>query len=210
MLPETAAAGRAARGYEAMFGGEGIGGPQQAVFRRIVEGAATPEETATAVFNAIGSGNPGNAVRMIDAIERIVGSPSPTMAAMRQGVWQRLTQAAAGKDQPGAQKLAQSINEFLNGRGRSISERLYTPAELELMQRYADVVKRTVIPKYARTNSDTAPAVAGMVRRAAFSVASALTGHGILGRIAHAGVEKLIAGTAAKISDAAEARKVAA
>jgi len=211
MLPETAAAERAARGYETMFGGEGIGGAQQAVFRRIVEGAATPEETATAVFNAIGSGNPGNAVRMIDAIERIVGSQSPSMAAMRQGVWQRLTQTAGGKDQPGAQKLAQSINEFLNGRGRTISERLYTPVERDLMQRYADVVKRTVIPKYARTNSDTAPALAGMVRHAASAVSSALIGHiPLVGRFAHMGVEKVLEKSLGKISDASQAKKVAA
>ena len=39
------------------------------------------------------------------------------MAAVRQGVWQKLTQAAAGKDQPGAQKAMQAINEFLNGSG---------------------------------------------------------------------------------------------
>ncbi len=208
-LPETAAAEQAARGYETMFGGAGIGGAQQAVFRRIVEGVATPEETAGAVFGAIGSGNPGNAARMIDAIERIAGSDSQTMSAMRQGVWQRLTQAAAGKDQPGAQKLAQNINEFLNGRGRTISERLYSPDELALMQRYADVVKRTVIPKYARTNSDTAPAMAAMVRRAGVTVSSMLLSHiPLVGRLAHWGVEKMLEKTAGKLSDAAEARKV--
>jgi hypothetical protein len=209
MMPATGEAEQAARGYETMFGGEGIGGAQQAAFRRIVEGTATPEETANAVFGAIGSGNPGNAVRMIDAIERIVGSGSPTMAAMRQGVWQKLTQAAAGKDQPGAQKLAQNINEFLNGRGRTISERLYSPDELAKMQRYADVVKQTVIPKYARTNSDSAPVWAGMVRNAGLAVSSALLSHvPLVGRLAHWGVEKLINATAGKLSDAAVARKV--
>lgn len=164
-LPSTQAAARAQTGYEAAFGGGGIGGAQQAVFRRMVAGTATPEETAQAVFNSIAGGNPGNTARLIDAIQNIAGPQSQAMAAIRQGVWQRLTQNAAGKDQPGQQRLAQAINEFLNGKGRGIARQLYSDNERFLMKRYGDVVRQTAIPPAARTNSDTTPALMNMLNR---------------------------------------------
>jgi hypothetical protein len=164
-LPETQAANRVRSAYQDYFGGENLQGGAAQVFHRMVEGSATPEEIANGLFKVIGAGNPGHVVRAMRAIERITGADSEAMAAIRQGVWQKLTQAAAGKDQPGAQKLAQSINEFLHGTGKTVAEHLYTPAERDLMDRYARAVKLTVIPKYARTNSDTAPALFHAIRK---------------------------------------------
>lgn len=177
--PATRQAEAARTGYQQIFGGDDIGGGQAQAFRRIVSGDATPEETASTVFNAI-SGNPGNATRVIGAIERITGRDSDSMAAVRQGVWQRLTQNAEGKDQPGAQKIAQNLAEFLNGKGRSVAERLYNPEELGLMRRYANAVKLTVVPPNARTNSDTAPALLAAVNKYSGAVSSIL-GAGIDG-----------------------------
>jgi hypothetical protein len=217
--PAAQAAQRVQTGYQQMFGGEGIGGAQQAAFRRIVEGTAAPEETAQAVFNSIGGGNPGNTVRLIDAVERIAGPQSDTMAAIRQGVWQKLTQNAAGKDAPGQQKLAQSINEFLNGKGRAIAQRIYSQNELSLMQRYADVVKRTVIPKYARTNSDTTPALMSLLNKYGSAITTtiaagveAATGglfHGLIGGLAGHGVANMVGKAMKNAKDVGSARKVA-
>src|SRR5262249_3735586 len=153
-LPATQTANRVREAYQDAFGGEGQTGAPAQVFRRMVEGTATPEEISNGVFKVIGSGNPGNTVRTIKAIERILGRNRHSMAAIRQGGWQKLTQAAAGKDQPGAQKAMQAINEFLNGTGRTIAEHLYSPEERALMDRYQKALKLTIIPKYARTNSD--------------------------------------------------------
>lgn len=179
-LPATQTATRVREVYQDAFGGRDLGGAPAAAFRRMVEGVATPEEIANGVFKVIGAGNPGHVTRTLQAIERIVGPNSEAMGAVRQGVWQKLTQAAAGKDQPGAQKAMQSINEFLNGSGRTIAQQLYSPNELALMDRYAKALKLTIIPKYARTNSDTAPAMLAAVRKYAGMIGSALgfVGHG--------------------------------
>ncbi len=173
-LPATQTAERVRQAYQDTFGGADIGGAPKAAFQRMVEGVATPEEIANGVFKVIGAGNPGNAARAIQAIERIVGRDSEAMSAVRQGVWQKLTQAAAGRDQPGAQKAMQAINEFLNGTGRTIAQQLYSPQELALMDRYQKALKLTIIPKYARTNSDTAPALLAAVRKYAGMIGSAL------------------------------------
>jgi len=173
-MPATQTANRVREVYQDVFGGRDLGGAPATAFRNMVAGTATPEEIANGVFKVIGAGNPGHVTRALDAIERIVGPDSAAMGAVRQGVWQKLTQAAAGKDQPGAQKAMQAINEFLNGSGRSIAERLYSPQELALMDRYQKALKLTIIPKYARTNSDTAPALLAAVRKYAGMIGSAL------------------------------------
>jgi len=173
-LPATQTAERVRQAYQDTFGGRDLGGAPRAAFQKMVEGTATPEEIANGVFKVIGAGNPGHVARTLQAIERIVGPNSDAMGAVRQGVWQKLTQAAAGKDQPGAQKAMQAINEFLNGSGKTIAEQLYSPQELALMDRYQKALKLTIIPKYARTNSDTAPALLAAVRKYAGMIGSAL------------------------------------
>lgn len=188
-LPSTRSAEQGRASYQDLFGGQNIGGAQAGVFRRIIDGTATPEETANAVFNTIG-GNPGNAARLVSSIERIVGHDSETMAAMRQGVWQKLTQNALGKDQPGQQKAQQAIHEFLNGKGATVAARLYTPDELGKMRRYAKLLKATVIPPTARTNSDTAPSLMrAMAEKSANSIAAGL------GAVAEAGMHGVGLGT---------------
>lgn len=207
-LPATERATQTRNAYQEMFGGEGLSGAPATAFRRIVEGVATPEETSNAVFKAIGAGNPGNVTRTLQAIERIVGPESETMAAVRQGVWQKLTQAAAGKDQPSAQKAMQAINEFLNGTGKTIAEQLYSEKELALMSRYANALKLTIIPKYARTNSDTAPALLAAVRKYGSAVMGALGyAHGD-GGLAGLGVGKILEFGANKIEGIGQRKRL--
>jgi len=199
-LPATQNANRAREIYQDVFGARDLGGPSGAVFRRMIDGTATPEEISNGVFKIIGSGNPGHAARAIRAIERIVGSDSEAMAAVRQGVWRKLVQAPAGKDQPGAQKAMQSINEFLNGSGSSVARALYSPQELALMDRYQRALKMTIIPKYARTNTDTAPALLHAVRKYGSMVMGALGYvHGD-GGLAGIGVGKLLEAGAGRVA----------
>lgn len=191
--PATRDAEAAQGMYNAAFGGEGIGGQQQAVFRRLVEGTATPQEISGVVFNAIGGGNPGNVSRMIGSIERIVGRDSDAMSAIRQGVWQRSTVDPTGRI--GAQRVVNNINQLLHGKGEAVARALYTPEQRALMERYAEAVQRTIIPKYARTNSDSAIAAAHIVRKYASMVTSAFGAvfhGGITGGLEGYGVGKLI------------------
>lgn len=212
-LPATQQAQHAQSIYQQAFGGENLSGSQRAVFRRMVEGTATPEETAQVMFSTIAGGNPGNAVRALRAVRNIVGNDSPVMGAVRQGVWQKLTQNPFGKDQMGQQKMVQAINEFLNGKGRDVARQLYSPEERALMSRYAEAVRRTIIPKYARTNSDTAPALLHAVRKYASAITSALgvgMHGGITGGLEGYGVGKLVDNVAEKIGAARENRKLSA
>lgn len=186
-LPSTRAAQSSQENYQRVFGGEGLSGTQRKVFNRMVDGTATREETAQGLFNIIGGGNPGDASRAIAAVERVVGRDSPVMGSVRQGIWQKLTQNPFGKDQKGQQMMVQAVNEFLNGKGAGIAKNLYSAEERALMNRYAEAVRRTIIPKYSRTNSDTAVASAAQAHRQVASIASAVSSLLHLGPIGHLG-----------------------
>lgn len=177
--------------YQQAFGTEGLTGSQKQVFQRMVEGTAQPEEITQSLFGVISGGNPANASRAIQAVERIVGADSPVMGTVRQGVWQKLTQNPFGKDPQGQQKLVQGINEFLNGKGRTISHQLYSPEERALMQRYSEAVRRTIINKYSRTNSDTAVATGAAAQKEAQhrvgAIASTLMSMLHVGPLGHVG-----------------------
>lgn len=209
--PSTKLAERAQQMYGDAFGGEGIGGQPQAVFRRIVDGTATPEEVSGVVFNAIGGGNPGHVSRMIGAIERVVGKDSPAMGAIRQGIWQRATLNAEGRSGMGMQRVVNNISELLHGKGASVSKALYTPEQIALMDRYAEALRKTIIPKNARTNSDTAVAAIHAVRKYGSMITSGLgflTHGGLSGGLEGYAVGKLIDKGVQKVAGAREAKKI--
>jgi hypothetical protein len=145
-LASTKTAQTSAADFSRLFSGEGIGGGQATAFRKIVEGTATPEETAHAIFGAIGSGgNPGNISRLITSIKRISGDESDAMSAIRQGVWQRLTQDA--DDFSKRVKMADAIRGFVHGRGMTIANQLFDMHERDLMLRYADAARTGANPR---------------------------------------------------------------
>lgn len=194
-MPSTQRAEQAKGLYQQSFGGEGIGGSQSTVFKRIIDGTATPQETAQAVFGAVNSNSSGNVVRMLKAINKIAGPDSDAVGAIRQGIWQKLTKNAEGKDQPGQQKVSQAINEFLNGQGKEVARQLYSPEELALMKKYADAIKLTVIPSRAATRSDTAVGLLAALNKYSGAISSAIGGifgHGAMGMAAGYGVGKML------------------
>jgi hypothetical protein len=210
-LPSTKAAEAAQANYQRVFGGEGLTGSQRGIFQRMIEGTAKPEEVAEGLFKVIGGGNPGDAQRALEAVQNIVGKDSPVMGSVRQGVWQKLTQNPFGKDPKGQQMMVQSINEFLNGKGGGIARQLYSPEERALMNRYSEAVRRTIIPKYSRTNSDTAIAAAAQQHRMVGSLASSVASMLHTGPLGHLGghlVSKMIANRMMKAHSAADVKNL--
>lgn len=209
--PAAQDAERAQTMYRGAFGGEGIGGQQQAIFRRIVDGTATPEEISGAVFTAIGAGNPGNVARMIGAIERVVGSQSESMAALRQGVWQRTTMNPDGRSGMGMQRVVNNISELLHGKGASVARALYTEEQRAMMDRYAQALRMTIIPKYARTNSDTSVSLMAASAQKYGSAILASIGamlDGVTGGLGGVGVKHLLDKGGKHLTEQRAARKV--
>lgn len=109
---------------------------------RIVTGEITPQETANYLIGASQVGAKGASSRLLSRIIEATGGDQEAMQAIRGGVWNRLSQSTAGVDAKRGAKVANDIAEFLNGSGRDIANRLFTPEQQGIMRAYADTLRR--------------------------------------------------------------------
>lgn len=126
------------------------------ILNRIVEGNLTPQETANFLVGSGQVGSKGSASRLFDRLVEATGGGDQAAEALRGGVWHRLTQASAGVDAKNPIKVANEVNEFLNGSGQALAQRLYTPQQRAVMQIYADTLRAAAA---ARTSLAEAGAV---------------------------------------------------
>ncbi len=109
---------------------------------RIVTGEITPQETANYLVGAGKVGAKGASSRLLTRIAEATGGDQEAMQAIRGGVWNRLSQSTEGVAAKDGAKVANDINEFLNGSGRDLAERLFTPEQQGIMRTYADTLRR--------------------------------------------------------------------
>jgi hypothetical protein len=139
-------------------------GPAAAAIRRITgaDGAppASPNDLATKLFGATGKGNGTAAVPLAQEL-KLTLSPEG-WSAVRQAMFEKLTNAGEGKIPFEAQALSQRLHEFLNESGSQLARVLYSPQELDLMRKLASVYKQMIPVKGTTNPSGTAPMLAKM------------------------------------------------
>jgi hypothetical protein len=109
---------------------------------RIVTGEITPQETANYLVGAGKVGAKGASSRLLTRIVEATGGDQEAMQAIRGGVWNRLSQSTEGVTAKNGAKVADDIGEFLNGSGRDLAQRLFTPEQQGIMRTYADTLRR--------------------------------------------------------------------
>lgn len=112
------------------------------IINRIVTGEVTPQETANWLVGAGKVGSRGLSSRLLTRIAEATGNDPQSMQAIRGGVWNRLSQATEGVDAKNGAKVANDIGEFLNGSGRDVANRLFTPEQRGVMRTYAETLRR--------------------------------------------------------------------
>jgi hypothetical protein len=139
-------------------------GPAAAAIRRITgaDGAppASPNDLATKLFGATGKGNGTAAVPLAQELKRTL-SPEG-WSAVRQAMFEKLTNAGERKIPFEAQALSQRLHEFLNESGSQLARVLYSPQELDLMRKLASVYRQMIPVKGTTNPSGTAPMLAKM------------------------------------------------
>lgn len=108
---------------------------------RIVDGEITPQEVSNFLVGASKVGAKGSSSRLLTRIAEATGNDPEAMQAIRGGIWNRLSQATEGVEAKAPAKVANDISEFLNGSGRDLAERLFTPEQRRLMQSYAETLR---------------------------------------------------------------------
>jgi hypothetical protein len=112
------------------------------VVNRIVTGEVTPQEIANYVVGSSQVGAKGVSSRLLTRLAEATGNDPEALQAIRGGVWNRLSQATEGATAKPPAKVINDIGEFLNGSGRDVANRLFTPEQRGVMEAYANTLRR--------------------------------------------------------------------
>ena len=134
------------------------------IVNRIVTGEVTPQEVSNWLVGASQVGAKGVSSRLLTRIAEATGGDAEAMQAIRGGVWNRLSQTTEGATAKSSERVASGINEFLNGSGRDVANRLFTAEQRGIMSAYADTLRRgeqarTMLAEVARNTKPQAAEV---------------------------------------------------
>lgn len=177
--------------------------------------AAIPNDVADFLYGSSGVNPNSLNVGVANRVKKILGDQSPEWSAVKQGLFSRLVDPAAGMTDFGSQKITQRLNRFLSGDGVELAQAIFSPQERALMQQYADLHRKLVVPATGANPSQTSTFLAPILRQIGSKLGIIIGGGigGVLGYsmgIPFAG-ELIGAGTAAAtgaISNAREARQI--
>jgi hypothetical protein len=111
------------------------------VINSIVTGERTPQEVANYLIGAGQVGAKGVSSRLLTAIEKATNNDPEALQAINGGIWNRLASSTEGNAPKPPATVAKDIIEFLNGSGKDIAERRFTPDQRRLMRAYADTLR---------------------------------------------------------------------
>ncbi len=143
---------------------------------RIVTGEVTPQEVANYIVGAGQIGAKGVSSRLLTRIAEATENNPEAMQVLRGGIWNKLSQSTEGLDPKAAAKVTRDIIEFLNGPGRDVAERLFTPDQRRIMRAYADTLRsgqdaRQLVGQVAEnTRPGTTPVPSGPLKQLADAV----------------------------------------
>jgi hypothetical protein len=175
--------------------------------RRITGADGAPPASTNDIVNYLyGAGGKGTNRVSVPLAAHLKENLSPEgWAAVRQGMFEKLTNAGEGKIAFEAQALSQRLHEFLNESGSALAKTLYSESEIALMKQLAAVYKQMIPAKGTTNPSGTAPMLAKMAGglRSSLLPLLGLTHGGLPGAAAAIGVDKGLAA----IGNARQARK---
>lgn len=136
---------------------------------------ATPLEVADLLYSRTGKGDRGISQRLAAHLKTNLTPESWT--AVRQGMWEKLTNAGEGMTPFGPQSLSQRLHGFLNENGKGLAEILFTKAERAEMAKLASVYKR-MAPKPGTTNPSGSATIGAKIAKGALDNLGAMLGFG--------------------------------
>lgn len=144
--------------------------------------AAIPNDVADFLYGGSGT-NPGTLnLNVARRVRDILGEDSPEWSAVKQGLFQRITDSGPGVTNFGPGKIAQRINKFMNVDGVELANEIYSPAERALINEYANLQRRLEVPQAGANWSNTSTVLGPLVRRVSSGIAGlvgAVIGHAV-------------------------------
>lgn len=178
--------------------------------------AAIPNDVADFLYGSSGTNPSTLNVGVANRMRQILGEQSPEWSAVKQGLFARLTETTPGMSDFGSGQIAQRLNKFLSGDGRELAQTMFSPAERQLLQQYADLHRRLQVPRTGANWSETSTFLSPILKRIQSTVgaaiglgAGALVGHAAGIPFVGEAVGVGLGSTVGLVRNAIEARQVA-
>jgi hypothetical protein len=140
---------------------------------------ATPGQVADMLYSQAGTKTAmGTSVHLAAHLQKSLKPES--WAAVRQGMWEKLTNAGEGKVPFEAQALSQRLHEFLNESGAGLAKVLFTKAERDEMAKLAAVYSK-MIPAKGTTNPSGSATIGAKIAQKSLNHLGAMIGYGAHG-----------------------------
>lgn len=143
------------------------------VLSKMVKNDVNGQEVGNWLFGSSIVNPPATTVRVAKRLKSTLGADSDAWGAVRQAAWIRATRGKDGQDL-GPQALSSAIHAMVDGRGKALARQLFTPDEISLMRKFANV-QRSMVPDPRATNpSKSSYGVARVMGPIVTGLASAL------------------------------------
>jgi hypothetical protein len=126
------------RQFTAQGGGDKVGPIIQQIVGRRAGQVAPPNQIAQWLY-----GEGQIPVMISNRLMQVFGANSPEISAVKQGLFSYLTERPNGVTAWDQSKVADRINNFVNGKGRALSETYLNPQERNRLLQYADDLRRS-------------------------------------------------------------------
>jgi hypothetical protein len=192
-----------------------VGGAVEKILGKGNTPAAHGNDVADFIYGRSGVNPNTRDVAVAQRIKSILGEQSPEWIGARQGLFSRLTETPPGVTDWGPGKVANRINQFLNGDGKELARVVFSQQERAMLQRYADLMRQLEVPQAGANWSNTATflqKIGNKVTSNTAAVIGGFLGHGLglpyVGELAGMAVGKGAAQVVGKIGEAKEARAI--
>lgn len=138
--------------------------------------AAIPNDVADFIYGGSGVNPSSLNVAVTKRVRSILGDQSPEWSGVKQGIFSRLVETPEGVSDLGPGKIAQRLNQFLNGSGKEMAETMFSPVERSLLKQYADLHRALEIPQAGANWSNTATFLAPLLKSASNRMSSLIAG----------------------------------
>jgi hypothetical protein len=174
--------------------------------------AAIPNDVADFLYGSSGV-NPGSLnVSVSNRVKRILGEQSPEWSGVKQGLFSRLVETPEGVADMGPGKIAQRINQFLNGGGKELSEVMFSPVERALIKQYGELSRSLEVPQAGANWSNSATFLVPLLKSASSRMSSLIVGvlsHiPVVGKVAGPVAGAMIDNMGGAVSNAANAKQI--
>lgn len=140
--------------------------------RKIVEDELSPDQVVGWLFGASKNIGGGQSSLIAKRFRDILGADSAEFQALKKAAFDRLTMK--GDAVRGPDDMVSALGEFLDGKGKTLSQTMFTPQELRRIREFREAMRALQVPQKAANRSGSGYEVARAGQALARGLAASL------------------------------------